>query len=258
VTDWSRWSLVFFAYLAIVAEIRSGVARRTRIRVWCAAALGAGLTVAARRLPPEGLMDVWILPPVILLIGYWTSGLLFVRPMPRAESALAAIDRLLRIDALAARTPRWLAELLEFAYSGIYVTILVSLVLALRSGADAGRFWTVILLTDYVCFGMLPWFQTRPPRAVGFETPWRSTWRRLNLRLLAAGSVQVNTFPSGHAAEALAAALLVSAAPVPFVAAMFVIALAISAGAVFGRYHYAADAIAGWAVAVAVYCFYPQ
>jgi len=38
-------------------------------------------------------MDVWILPPVILLIGYWTSGLLFVRPMPRTESALAAIDR---------------------------------------------------------------------------------------------------------------------------------------------------------------------
>jgi hypothetical protein len=29
-------------------------------------------------------------------------------------------------------------------------------------------------------------------------------------------------------------------------------ALAISAGAVFGRYHYAVDALAGWAVAVIV------
>jgi hypothetical protein len=34
---------------------------------------------------------------------------------------------------------------------------------------------------------------------------------------------------------------------------MFAAALAVSAGAVLGRYHYAADAIAGWAVALAVY-----
>jgi hypothetical protein len=34
---------------------------------------------------------------------------------------------------------------------------------------------------------------------------------------------------------------------------MFVNAAAISAGTVFGRYHYAADCIAGWAVALVVY-----
>jgi hypothetical protein len=34
---------------------------------------------------------------------------------------------------------------------------------------------------------------------------------------------------------------------------MFFNAAAISAGAVFGRYHYAADAIAGWGVALIVY-----
>jgi hypothetical protein len=34
---------------------------------------------------------------------------------------------------------------------------------------------------------------------------------------------------------------------------MFLIAAAISAGAVFGRYHYAVDAFAGWAVAVVVW-----
>jgi hypothetical protein len=37
------------------------------------------------------------------------------------------------------------------------------------------------------------------------------------------------------------------------VACMFVSAAAISAGAVFGRYHYAADALAGWAVAILVW-----
>jgi membrane-associated phospholipid phosphatase len=95
--------------------------------------------------------------------------------------------------------------------------------------------------------------QTRPPRALEAADPWLSPIRRFNLRLLGAASIQANTFPSGHAAEALAAALLVIGAPVPLVAAMFSAALAISAGAVFGRYHYAADALAGWAVALAVW-----
>src|SRR5206468_993802 len=100
---------------------------------------------------------------------------------------------------------------LEFAYSGVYVLIPIALYIALRQGVSADRFWSFILFTDYICFGMLPWIQTRPPRAMGFDVPWRSRWRPINLRLLAAGSVQVNTFPSGHAAEALACALLVSA-----------------------------------------------
>jgi hypothetical protein len=34
---------------------------------------------------------------------------------------------------------------------------------------------------------------------------------------------------------------------------MFFNAAAISAGTVFGRYHYATDAVAGWLVALAVY-----
>ena len=75
----------------------------------------------------------------------------------------------------------------------------------------------------------------------------------MNLRVPAAGSVQVNTFPSGHAAEGLVLALLTSGSPPLLAAWMFFNAAAISAGAVFGRYHYAAAAIAGWAVALLVW-----
>ena len=254
VADWIRWSIVFFAYVASLAALRRGVTPRARIRVWAGAALGAGLAIAASRLPLEGVANIWVLPPAILLIGYWTSGLLFVRPMPRLERALARTDAILRIEAIAARCPRALSELLELAYSGIYIMILLGLVIARAHGTTAERFWNVILLTDYLCFGMLPWFQTRPPRALGAAAaPWRSSWRAVNMRLLDAGSVQVNTFPSGHAAEALVVALLVTGAPAPLVAWMFFNALSISAGAVLGRYHYAADAFAGWAVALLVW-----
>jgi membrane-associated phospholipid phosphatase len=74
----------------------------------------------------------------------------------------------------------------------------------------------------------------------------------VNLRLLGKTSIQVNTFPSGHAAEALAALLLVLDAPGPFVVIMLFTAMAISAGTVFGRYHFFADVFVGWAVAFVV------
>jgi membrane-associated phospholipid phosphatase len=180
---------------------------------------------------------------------------LFVAPMPRAERLLLGIDRTLRVKRLAAAAPRPLAEFLEVAYAGVYPVIPIALAIHLTAldAPDASRFWTVILVTDYICFGMLPWVQTRPPRALEEGAPWRARFRTFNLRLLGKASIHANTFPSGHTAEALAAALLVVGAPAPVVIWMFFNALSISAGAVFGRYHYAADALAGWAVAAAVW-----
>ena len=252
-TQWQLSSAIFLGYLGLVAALPRGLPRRNRVRILAGIALGIAVLALSIRLPAEGVANIWVLPPALLLLGYWTSGRLFVAPMARAERVLARIDHALGIDALAGRAPRPVAEFLEFAYAGIYPLIPIALYLALRDGVSADRFWTTILLTDYVCFGMLPWFQTRPPRSAGFEARWRSRWRAVNLRMLDTGSVQVNTFPSGHAAEALAAALLVSGSHPIIAGWMFFNAAAISAGAVFGRYHYAADAVAGWAVAVVVY-----
>ena len=250
---WQLGSLLFFGYILVVAACLRGLRRAARWRIVAGAGVGTGLIVLSLRLPLDGVANVWILPPAALLIGYWTSGLLFVAPMLPAERFLARVDAALGIDEVAARFPRPVAELLEFAYSGVYLLIPIALYLALRQGVSADRFWTTILLTDYICFGMLPWFQTRPPRSLGFEARWRSRWRVVNLRMLDASSVQVNTFPSGHAAEAMAMALLVSGGHPLVVGWMFFNAAAISAGTVFGRYHYAVDAVAGWAVALVVY-----
>jgi hypothetical protein len=250
---WTTASIVFFVYLALMAEFGRALAPGVKWRVWGASAVAVALAVAARHLPSGGAANVLLLPTAVLLIGYWASGRLFVRAMPRAERALRDLDAALRIQSIAARCPRPLAEFLEFAYSGIYAMIVVALVIALHYGVSADRFWTTVLVTDYVCFGTMPWFQTRPPRAVGFDAPWQARWRSVNLAILGAGGVHVNTFPSGHAAEAVAAVLLVSGAPAPIVAWMLFNAMAVSAGAVLGRYHYAADALAGWAVALIVW-----
>lgn len=252
---WLSAGGVFFVYIAVVACVLPRLPRRKRVLVVAVAAASLLVTVliAGVTLPP--ILAGWILPPLFLLTAYWTSGLLFVAPMPRAERALLRIDRLLGVSRIAAAAPRPLAEFLEFAYAAVYLAIPVALAIHLLAAEqpDADRFWTVILMTDYVCFGMLPWVQTRPPRTLDTTPPWTARFRAINLRLLGMASIHANTFPSGHAAEALATALLVIGAPWPWVAWMFFNAAAISAGTVLGRYHYGADVIAGWAVALVVW-----
>lgn len=243
---------LFFVYCAAVAAAQEPE-RRNRVLAGCA--VGVATVLAWVAAAPWPVAHDWIFPPLVLLLAYWTSGALYRAPSARWEARLMGIDGRLRVRALAGRAPRIVAEALEAAYVGVYPLIPIALALHLTQtpAPDVNRFWAVILITDYICFGMLPWIQTRPPRALEEGVPWRASVRRLNARLLGTASIGVNTFPSGHAAEALAAALLVIDAPAPVVAWMFLNALAIAAGAVFGRYHYAADAIAGYAVALAVW-----
>jgi membrane-associated phospholipid phosphatase len=256
---WQTASVAFFAYVLVVVVWRWRWPARRRAGLIAAVGAAAGiLTTLATLTAPvarQPLLVDWVLPPSVLLIAYWSSGLLFVAPNERQEKILIGLDARLGILEIARRTPRGLAEILEVSYVGIYPLIPAALALHLLFAPhpDATRFWSVILVTDFICFAFLPCVQTRPPRALESDEPWLSSIRRFNLQLVGATSVQVNTFPSGHAAEALAAALLLLGTGPIVTIAMLAAALAVSAGAVFGRYHYAADALAGWAVAVAVW-----
>lgn len=251
---WETASIVFFLYVAIAGAFGRRPAR-TRLLPYLGVGAGLLLVLVTRTLPYTSVVHDWLAPPAALLIAYWTSGLLFIAPRPAQERALAAFDERLRIDDIARRLPISFAHLLEAAYAGIYLLVPLALIahLTLVPNASAERFWNVILLTDFICFGFLTFVQTRPPRTMHSPDPWSSSARSFNLSMLGATSIQVNTFPSGHAAEALAAALLVSGAPLPIVFAIALAALAVSAGTVLGRYHYAADAIAGWIVALGIW-----
>ena len=252
---WQYAGLAFFAYLLVVLAGRPLRGRRARLAVAGSAGSLALLLFSWRMRQP--LLIDWLVPPAVLLLGYWTSGLLFVGPVAWQERALAWLDDRLSVRAAARAIPRAVAEVLECAYVGVYPMVAIAFLLHLAFAAhpDPARFWAVILVTDFICFGFLPWVQTRPPRALEAGEPWTASTRVLNLRLLGSTSIQANTFPSGHAAEALAAALLTLDAPAPIAAVMFAGAAAVSAGAVLGRYHYFADALAGWIVAVSVWAW---
>jgi membrane-associated phospholipid phosphatase len=251
---WIAAAVLFFVYAATLAVAMRGLATRRRLMVLLGAGVGLGATAVANLSPQGSLLRDWLIPPAVLLIAYWSSGSLFVAPQPSVERAFMAVDRAVRISEGASLTPTWLTWCLELAYCGVYALVPIALTIHLffASTPDPDRFWSVVLMVDFVCFAMLPWIQTRPPRALEDHEPWRSPIRQLNLRVLGATSIQVNTFPSGHAAEGLAAAVLVLGAPAPLVILMFIAAFAVAAGAVLGRYHYFVDAVSGWIVAIAV------
>ncbi len=250
---WRTASLAFFAFTVGIV-LRQGRRGRAVGRIVAGAAAGSAVALIAGLDQPAILVD-WIWPPLVLLIAYWTSGRLFAAASPAQERALAWLDARLDLCGVAARLPRALVELLECAYAGVYLLVPLALVLQLvfLPQASIGRFWAVVLVTDFICFAGLAWVQTRPPRVCENDEPWTSAVRRFNLRLLGSTSIQVNTFPSGHAAEALAAFLLVAQAPAYVTIPMFIAAIAVSAGAVLGRYHYLADILAGWLTAILVF-----
>jgi membrane-associated phospholipid phosphatase len=251
--SWQLATAAFFFYIAAVSAWQ-GLSRVAARRALAGAGVGLIVLVLSLALDRPAL-TTWIWPPLLLLIGYWASGLLFVAPRASHEAALGWLDVRLNVASIARSMPRPLVELMEAAYAGVYLLVPIALATRLwfSPAAAPDTFWTVVLVTDYICFGVLPWVQTRPPRALEHVEPWSSSVRGFNLRLLGATSIQVNTFPSGHAAEALVAALMVIGAPSWIVLLMFLAAVAVSAGAVLGRYHYLLDAIAGWLVAIIVF-----
>lgn len=252
----SEWIVCgFFAYLAALSRIRP-LAAGARRRVLLVSVVCVALVLMLARLRPSPsleLLRAW-LPAVYLLQGYWLCGLFFRQPMLGVERRLLAVDTWLFgprvLGGLVARLPRPVCSAFELAYLLAYPLVPggFGVLLALGQGARADDFWTAVLLASFGCYGMLPWIQTRPPRALAMRGPLcvpSPLLRRLNAAVLRRASVQVNTMPSGHAAASAAVALAVCSVSLPAGAALLAVAAGIAAGAVLGRYHYAVDSVAG-------------
>jgi membrane-associated phospholipid phosphatase len=253
-------ALAFFLYLAAAAFLMRPPADRKR-RVIARALLIAAFILAMA--VPSGDVAArardW-LPLVYLLLGYWLPAHLIECTNPRLERMLLEFDRrLFGADGLARfanRAPRLVIELLELAYLFCYPVLPLGFIWLVLGGfpEEGDRFWTSVLLAGFCCYGLLPWLPTRAPRAIEETAPrGRSSIRALNLDILNRASVQLNTFPSGHTAASFAAALAVGAHLMSAGAVLGAIALGIAIGSVVGRYHYAADAITGAAVALAAF-----
>ena len=133
--------------------------------------------------------------------GLSAAGLLAVRPLlpspvPAHRTAPAGgstpcCSSASRLRRAAARAPRLVASWFEATYLLAYpfVPVGFGVFLALGHRDRADEFWMAALTAGFVCYGTLPWVQTRPPRALAADRPlWmpHSSLRRLNTTVPAA------------------------------------------------------------------------
>jgi membrane-associated phospholipid phosphatase len=250
-------SLVYFG--SLVALARSGWIEQTsagRLKATLLAAMGAAVPVLAASplLASMPWLRDWA-PLLCLPLGYWAPAALVRGPRPMFEKWLwrTEVRAWQHIEPVVARTPRWLLAWFELAYLMVYpfVPLGFSIVYSMGSPTDVDRFWTAVLATEYICYGLLPLLPSRPPRMLtpqGNDGPLPTA----NAWFLGRFAHGWNTFPSGHAAGAMATALSVAAAVPAAGFPMLLVATSIAIGTMTGRYHYVADTVAGVALALVV------
>ena len=253
-TSFEQLALIYFSVMAVAAR------RHARPRGWVYVAGAIVLVIVARfRAPWE--VRAW-LPHAYLVLGYWIPAA-FV-PMPfndHFEEWLRRTDERL-FGSWGLGVGRWRTRhVFELAYLLCYPIVPLAFAVVFLRG-DAGaitRFWVAVLLAGYVCYGTLPWTAARPPRLTGRPEgrPLQPTEPRLlariNVYVLGRVSHNLNTFPSGHVAVSLAAALVVCSVSIAWGVAFVLIASAIAVAAVGGRYHYAIDVLIGLGVGLLAY-----
>jgi membrane-associated phospholipid phosphatase len=266
--------LAFFAYLTVVVLLFSSEStdgwKIVPLNLLIAATivmLGRNPQRAAWMLPARDLF-----PALALLVAYRESGLLLVPDAARRlDLVFIAWDRTLLhnqfVQAVLQAGSPWLQHYLEFAYLLCYPLVpLGAAVIGFSSwskGATAKTrprpmddFWTPVLLATLFCYAVYPFFPLTPPRVLFADVPGPQVeplLRQVNFWLLDRYSVQACIFPSGHVAAATAVALAVRK-QAPRLGALFMfLAASVAVATVYGRYHYAADAVAGALVGIAAY-----
>ncbi len=125
-----------------------------------------------------------------------------------------------------------------------------------RQRRDVDRFLTIYLVGTLTAYALFPYFPSQPPRLVfpGFDNPGFTSWaRHLNLFLLSKATIHVGVFPSAHVSSAFSAAwamFLLIPQRKAFGWGLLLYAVSVSIATIYGRYHYAADVLAGFAVSL--------
>jgi membrane-associated phospholipid phosphatase len=255
----------------------------------CATILVLEKNAASQRSHFLAVVRDW-LPCILILVAYREAGLLFVPdPSHRLDYVFIRGDEILLnnswvTSALAMGSP-WLQRYLEFSYFLCYPVVplgVATLYLTARgnrTGADDAlaatsdrrldsalkdrpysavieHYWAAVLIAALTCYVFFPLFPLTPPRELFHDLPGpggASGLRGLNHWLLNRYAVGASLFPSGHVASATAAALVIRRYAPRAGVIFLVVAAGIALATVYGRYHYAADALAGAIVGVTAY-----
>jgi hypothetical protein len=255
VTEWL--SLVFFSFFVILAWIHRLEWRR-RVSVTLLGAVAVVSLLLLLEIDAAAPAFRQILPLILIPMAYWQTGLFTAPINERLQRMLVASDRkiLAVFDGISISSwlKRWFQIYFESAYILVYPMVPSALVVLYLGGFldRAPEFWSVVIPPAYLCYATLPFIRTLPPRVL--EPPrdgkiQHKGIRGFNLQIVHLVTHEANTFPSAHAASAVAVALELIRL-VPSVGIVYlIIAISIMVGAFTGRYHYAADVVLGGALA---------
>ncbi len=264
----SEWILlVFFAYiaalvpffrdrprlgyqpiviLAIVAVLLFSLARAEKTRFALAISMTRDWIPMALTLVAFREMELFV--PVAYNVRYEQSWIHWDRMVLDQWGLKHAIEILGPV------TPSYLELCYLLVYGVGSFCIVMLWVKAQRRGVD--RFYVVLLVGTLLSYAMFPYFPSRPPRLafpeVGFPVA-HNIFRSINLFLLRKATIHSGVFPSAHVSSAFSAAwamFLVLPRGKGLAWGLLLYALSVALATVYGRYHYAADAVAGFAVSL--------
>lgn len=162
----------------------------------------------------------------------------------------------------AAMPALWLSEMLHFAYVSYYFIIFVPpLIIFLRRPRDEFRTAVfTLMLSFFVHYIFFIYFPVQGPRYL-FAAPGgglaEGSFYQLAHRVLEAGSAQGAAFPSSHVGVSVVQTLLAMRYVPRLAPVIGLLTIGLAAGAVYGGFHYATDALAGTLLGAAAFAIAP-
>jgi membrane-associated phospholipid phosphatase len=146
-------------------------------------------------------------------------------------------------------------ELCYLLVYGVGPAVVVAAILS-EHRHKTDELWAAYLGGTLAAYALFPFFPSDPPRTVfaGQDLPNVVTWiRSVNLWIVGGYGIHSSVFPSAHVSSAFSAAwglLTIFGKRSRAGWGMLAYACAVSVAVVYGRYHYAVDAAAGFAVSL--------
>jgi membrane-associated phospholipid phosphatase len=261
----SEWLITgYFVYVAAIAAWFFGPANPITWKASAMAAIVIAILFALSRFPKRGASYSRDFAPIFYTLAAYREMNWFTPAVHahRLERTWIVWDRRLldagHLRAAIESMGPLLPAFLELCYALVYAVALVSLLAIFANHRRDGvnLFWLAYLAGTLGVYALFPYFPSEPPRTVfsGADMPHITTAiREFNLFIVGGYGIHSSVFPSAHVSSALSAGWgLLAAIPkrrwIGWTMAAYGILVAIAT--VYGRYHYAVDALAGIAVSL--------
>jgi len=265
----SEWLLIgYFVYVAAISPAfplqSMQLWRPTAVALLVTALLAALAYGESNELPKVFSMARDWMPLVLTLVAYremdWFSPIqhdlhLELRWVQSDRAILYGLGLQRAIES----TGRLLPGYLELCYAVVYAVgfFLIAILYIEHRRELVNRVVSLYLLGTLMSYALFPYFPSDPPRIAfgGSDMPNVMTpFRELNLWLVGGYGIHSSVFPSAHVSSAFSAAwalFLFLPTHRRFAWGMLIYAVSVSVAVVYGRYHYASDAVAGFSVSLA-------